>query len=133
MTNTNNTTFEELEMMSVNQLKGIATSLGVDVKPRTPKAALVKLVYDLQQPEDLEEEAEEISEPEEREPEAPKAKGDVIASIEQGLESLIDMGLKWSINGGVILFEQGDRRISTNINQPEHRIVRTAETFCRKG
>ena len=47
-------TMEELNLMTVPQLKGIATGLGVETKANVKKDDLVRLVYDVQQPDAVE-------------------------------------------------------------------------------
>lgn len=57
-------TLEELEQMTVDQLKGIATGLGADPKANIRKPELVQMVYDIQQPDAPDAEDNTPAEPE---------------------------------------------------------------------
>lgn len=58
-------TLEELEEMTVEQLKGIATGLGAEPKANIRKPELVQMVYDIQQPEAPEQDGDEETAPQE--------------------------------------------------------------------
>lgn len=60
-------TFEDFESMTVPQIQGILTSLGVSFKKNAPKADLVRLAVDTQQP-DPDEKTEETPEPDKAKP-----------------------------------------------------------------
>lgn len=217
--------FEELEIMTVPQLKGIAESLAVNVPANISKAKLVQLVYDVQQPapdedktdpapdpvkeltiaEEFEAKKQEIAdffegeivdtedeiegeqvfavfdpladaeivrgtfaelyaevkgaeseaangtagidqskpgdtgfqEIELSDPAAvqnhttPKIQSDSdVAEIEEALKVLQALGLRYKIEGSVIQFTKGPKVVSTTLNQPKHRVIRTAEQLC---
>lgn len=212
--------FEDLEQLTVDQLKGIATDLGLDPKANIKKAELVQLVYDAQQPEpEAEDQDETPADPdkpittneefearvqavvdhfggtdavedgenedgaiifkivdeltdeekargtlleledqvvgapigedappldEDVKPEAPAepdleevvletpdlADEDNFAKIKEGLKPLGNFGLQYTVDGSVIQFRVGSKRVTTTLNQPAHRVVRTAEQLC---
>lgn len=216
--------FEELEMLTIPQLTAIATDLGVDVPKKTNKAAIVQLVYDVQQPapdesdedvdsapeanKDVDTEAaferdlqtivdhfngtvaievdettdgaaifavmdeltdEELArgtflellvqvapkpnEPVDLDKEAgvgqndlvedpdfeeintetpPLADDDNLTIIEKGLKPLRHYGLTYSIEGSVIKLRAGSKNVTTTLNQPTHRVIRTAEQLCNR-
>lgn len=195
---------EELEQMSMNQLRSIATQLGVGVKGKTPKADLVMTIYNIQQPEapsESKEPKEEVKKPintkklieaerdrledffggkleecgetedkikilkiidgereitrgtfqelvnamqdgdkiiEEldapiKDPSLPAIEnGDILPGIEESLEALSLYGLSYSIEGSVVNMRVGSKQTCCTLNQPAHRVVRTAEVLCNR-
>jgi len=206
-------TFEELEIMTVPQLKGIAQSLGADVPSNIKKPALVQLVYDIQQPAPPEEnqnndapedeskpvttdaeiaerrqvilehfDAEELEEDGDNgdgatvfkvmdlvgdevargtlvelyalatasaEPEPESDAGftetplddvdtstpainneDAVGEVQKALNALAPYGLRYAIDGSTIKLSAGSRSVTTTLNQPAHRVVKTAEQLC---
>lgn len=208
---------EDFESMTVPQIKGILTGLGVDVPKDAKKPDLVRLAFDVQQPvepeqppEDpkpldeqskeintqakIDEKLEEIADFYEGEiaPDGENEQGETIfvvtdlagdevargtflelqthvenelksqqddgaaegfvetplaesfddveappvqnednlAMIEDGLKPLATFGLRYTIDGSVIKLTRGGKTVSTTVNQPAHRVVRTAETLC---
>jgi hypothetical protein len=196
---------EDLEQMNIPQLKSIASQLGIGVKAKTPKADLVMMVYNIQQPEAVEEETEE-TEPAKDKPintkelvqadiarleeffggklekcgetedgelifnithndreitrgtlkELSKAftegdkiieeqvqhiadpslpalqNGDVLPGIQEALDALSLYGLSYNIDGSCISMKVGSSEVCTTLNQPAHRVVRTAEALCNR-
>ena len=52
------------------------------------------------------------------------------ALIEEGLKPLASVGLKYTVDGSVIKLRSGSKVVTTTLNQPAHRVVRTAEQLC---
>lgn len=50
--------------------------------------------------------------------------------IKKALNVLRAYGLKYEIDGGIVRLTKESRTITTTLNQPAHRVVRTAETLC---
>ena len=193
---------EDLESMTVNQLKSIATQLGIGVKAKTSKADLVMTIYNIQQPEVIEENKEPepvkdkpintkklieadiarledffggkleecgktdgdisiftithndreitrgtlkelakafsegekiIEEPINPivDPSLPALEnGDMLPGIEESLDALSLYGLKYSIEGSIINMSAGSKMTCCTLNQPAHRVIRTAEILC---
>lgn len=57
---------------------------------------------------------------------------DDLAAIERELKPLRQYGLKYKIDGSVIRFQLGSKVATTTLNQPTHRVIRTAEQLCNK-
>lgn len=60
----------------------------------------------------------------------PVADDDNLAEITEGLKPLKNFGLHYKIDNSVIQFRVGSKVVSTTLNQPAHRVVRTAEQLC---
>lgn len=204
---------DELELLNMEQLKGIATSLGATPKANILKAQLVQLVYDLQQPDappaeeniappdatSLPEPADigeiidaqitavcdffegtvepvgednqgatlfavlnlageevargtlldlhnavvnattEVEAPliavEELAPPVPEVPvlqdtGNTLPEIEKALKAMGRLGLRYQIDGSVVTMQFGSKIVTTTLNQPARRVIRTAETLC---
>lgn len=149
--------YEELEAMKVPVLEGIFKDLtGNEAKRGLKKAELVQLVYDLQQPDQPQENANgdgetatfddaydladlEGDEPETEEEtptEPPRPAKKVIkhtntdADPREVAEALAHTGLKVAVEGNVVTLEKGTQKIHTTVKQPLYRIVKTAEAFA---
>lgn len=55
---------------------------------------------------------------------------DNFAEIKKGLNVLLNMGLKYEVQGSVVKLKYGSKAVTTTLNQPAHRVVRTAEGLC---
>lgn len=55
---------------------------------------------------------------------------DALKEIEDGLKALAPLGLRYSIDGSVVKLEYQSKVVSTTLNQPAFRVVRTAESLC---
>ena len=119
-------TVEDLEMMTVPQLKGIATNLGVDVKVNIKKPELVKLVFDIQQPEPQPEEVVK------EKPQKPITMADEDELLVLELEEFQNDGLSFSIDGNSVRLCHGQKIITTTIKQPTKAIISIARTLCKK-
>lgn len=62
----------------------------------------------------------------------PLADSDNLVIIEEGLAPLRHYGLKWTIDGSVIRFAAGSKIITTTLNQPTHRVIRTGQQLVNR-
>lgn len=62
----------------------------------------------------------------------PIANDENLAIIENGLKPLRQYGLKYSIDGSVIKLKAGAKFVTTTLNQPTHRVIRTAQQLCNQ-
>ena len=118
-------TIEDLELMTNAQLRGIATSLGVSVKEFTKKSELVRLVFDVQQPDPQEEKVVDNPRP----APAPNAIND--EGLTGELKVFVQHGMTYRIDGDYIVFILGGKTVTTTLRQPVRAMLAVAKQLCK--